>query len=276
MGLRMLRAPEEFCASVLADDGRVLKGRHRVAQDRQHRGRVGLVVPGVEGNDGMATGGVQGARYEVGLPAESRVDALVHEARVGLGEQIDLHGGVDREHGGVGGNARRIVHRLGPHHLELFVHVGPRVEIRRTDEEGSDHRRVGMERAGVVEVHDAVADHFRPYAQVPAGRHHPCRDGGDEPDAELQRRTVGRKGGDAFTDGSRGLLGPCRGGGYQRLVDLDHAIDRLHRDLTRAESVGHLGVHLRKHQPTTGTGLLHCGGEHVDLNPEGDLAVVGQ
>jgi hypothetical protein len=72
---------------------------------------------------------VQGARDEIGLAAEARVDPLVHETGVGLGKQIDLHGGVDREHAGMRRYARRIVDGLGRQHAQPLVAVRPAVEL---------------------------------------------------------------------------------------------------------------------------------------------------
>ena len=99
--LCMLGAPKDVGASVLADDRRVLESSDRIRQDRHYRRGVTLVVPCTQRDDRVTTGRVECAGDKVGLPAEARVDQAINEAGVGLGEQVDLHGRVDRQHGRV-------------------------------------------------------------------------------------------------------------------------------------------------------------------------------
>ena len=136
--------------------------------------------------------------------------------------------------------------------------------------------RPRVERTGLVEIHDGVTDHFRPYAETAALGHHASRHRGDEPDPELQGGAVGGEGGDTFTDRGRRIVGARPGRRAERLIVFQHAVDRLQGDLAVAERVGHAGVHLGQDQPASGPGLLESGGKHVDLYAEGHLAVAGE
>ena len=76
--------------AVLGHDGALLEARDRLVDQRHHGGDVGLGVPGAQGDERLPPGGVHGPHDEVGLAAESGVDARVDPRGVGLAEEVDL------------------------------------------------------------------------------------------------------------------------------------------------------------------------------------------
>ena len=131
--LGLLVVAPELGDAVLGDDRALLEAGHRLVEQR-HDGRdVGLGVPRAQRDERLAAGRVQRADDEVGLAAEAGVDAGVDPRGVGLAEQVDLEGGVDRGHHPLLGDQAGVVGVLGAHHPHPVVAVEPVVELARAE-----------------------------------------------------------------------------------------------------------------------------------------------
>ena len=97
-----------------------------------------LSLPCTQRDNGMTTGRVECTGDEIGLPAEARVDPPVNEAGVGLGEQVDLHSRVDRQHGTGSLQIREGSLIVSVRTCGASVAVSPFVELGRADQERRD------------------------------------------------------------------------------------------------------------------------------------------
>ena len=140
------------------------------------------------------------------------MDHSADETGIGLGEEIDLHSHVDRDHGRIAGDARRVIDDLGPYHLQAGVGVGPLVELGRAKQKRRLNGSSQIERTGPLEGENAIADHFGPDTQVTSSDELICGDIRDLSDAELQCGTVIGKASDLLAD-SQVCLVNCVGDG---------------------------------------------------------------
>ena len=85
---------------------------------------------------------------------------------------------------------------------------------------------------------------------------------------ELQGRPVAGEPGDPFADQAGRVVGLASGRGGQGLVDLETDVDVFERDLTIAEGIGHVGIHLGDDHAAPRLRLLNCRRKDIHFNPE--------
>ena len=188
--LALLVAPGDLRHTLLGDDGGVLEGRHRCLDERHDGRHVGLGVPGTQRHEGLSARRVQGTDGEVALPAEARIDLGVDARRVGLVVEVDLQRRVDACHQRLGGDDRRRVGGLGAQDTQSLVAVRPGVERGRPHEGRRGDGAGRVQRPGLVQLQDPIADDFTPDPQAPLAAQPVQRCVGDLADAQLQGGTV--------------------------------------------------------------------------------------